>query len=200
MTLRILSGVAVIAALMGWAAAGGAQELTAEVRTWTGQAWSLAQPSLESYYTIVPREEEGAPGAPYAPGAPGGAPRPGRFSGVQLFGSMQALGQVFSRGPEPLQGHRQAEVLTLYQAGVARQVPLARVVTLVFTRQPVADSSLPPYVSGTHVRYGATAVLTDGTRIDGDYVNLGTAVLRGTTPHGRVDIPWQDIEAIRFGR
>jgi hypothetical protein len=33
-------------------------------------------------------------------------------------------------------------------------------------------------------------------RIDGDYVNLGTTMLRGRTPAGRVDIPWEHIEQI----
>ena len=52
----------------------------------------------------------------------------------------------------------------------------------------------------THIRYAASVVLTDGSRVDGDYVNLGTVVLRGQTPEGRVDIPWQDIEVVRFSR
>jgi hypothetical protein len=43
-------------------------------------------------------------------------------------------------------------------------------------------------------------VLLDGSRIEGDYVNLGTTFLRGRTPYERVDIPWQDIETVRFSR
>jgi len=42
--------------------------------------------------------------------------------------------------------------------------------------------------------------LADGRRIAADYVNLGTAILRGATPDGRLDIPWQDIEVLRFAR
>jgi hypothetical protein len=55
-------------------------------------------------------------------------------------------------------------------------------------------------VAATHIRYGADIALADGGRVDADYVNLGTAILRGTTPDGRVDIPWQDIEVLRFAR
>jgi len=46
----------------------------------------------------------------------------------------------------------------------------------------------------------ATAVLSDGSKIEGDYVNLGTALLRGATPQGTIDIPWDEIESIRFRR
>jgi peptidoglycan-associated lipoprotein len=53
-------------------------------------------------------------------------------------------------------------------------------------------------VAGTHFRYFATAELVDGSRVEGDYVSLGTTVLRGMTPQGRVDIPWQDIENVSF--
>jgi hypothetical protein len=55
-------------------------------------------------------------------------------------------------------------------------------------------------VAATHIRYAADIAMADGTRIDADYVNLGTAILRGTTPDGRIDIPWQDIEVLRFTR
>jgi hypothetical protein len=40
----------------------------------------------------------------------------------------------------------------------------------------------------------------DGSTVEGDYVNLGTAILRGVTPEGRVDVPWLDIQTIRFTR
>ena len=44
------------------------------------------------------------------------------------------------------------------------------------------------------------AITADGTRVDANYVNLGTMLLRGTTPGGRVDIPWQNIQTIEFRR
>ncbi|MFQ5520232.1 MAG: peptidoglycan-associated lipoprotein Pal, partial [Candidatus Methylomirabilia bacterium] len=69
-----------------------------------------------------------------------------------------------------------------------------------FFRQPVEKSPLPPYVAATHFRHSATVVLVDGSSVEGDYVNLGTTVLRGMTPEGRVDIPWREIENVRFER
>ena len=36
--------------------------------------------------------------------------------------------------------------------------------------------------------------------VEGDYVNLGTVILRGQTAEGRVDISWEDIESVRFQR
>ena len=44
------------------------------------------------------------------------------------------------------------------------------------------------------------AVMNDGSRVEGDYVNLGTLVLRGRTSGGRLDISWGDIESVRFQR
>ena len=41
-----------------------AQDVTADVKTWTGQTWHLSQPSLEVFYSIVskPQEESGEKG------------------------------------------------------------------------------------------------------------------------------------------
>jgi len=77
---------------------------------------------------------------------------------------------------------------------------VAGIATLAFARQPVQDSSLPPYIANTHVRSSATVLLTDGTRVEADYVNLGGMLLRGTMPGGRIDIPWQDIQTVEFRR
>ena len=38
-----------------------AQDVTAEVKTWSGQSWRLSQPSLEVFYSIVSKSREGAP-------------------------------------------------------------------------------------------------------------------------------------------
>ena len=43
-------------------------------------------------------------------------------------------------------------------------------------------------------------MLEDGSRVEGDYVNLGTTFLRGRAGQGRVDIPWDQIEIVRFKR
>src|SRR5262249_31836353 len=109
--------------------------------------------------------------------------------------------QTFQQdGPQKPSAQRETSVLTLSRDGVDVKVPVERLATLTIARRPAAGSSLPPYVSPTHQRYGATAGLTGGSRIEADYLNFGTAVLRGMTPQGRVDVPFELIESIRFTR
>jgi hypothetical protein len=189
------------------ASPAAAQDVTAEVRTWSGQSVQLSQPSLEVFYTIVPKEKDegsggqGYPGAGGAPGAMGSGTSTGSLVGTEVSGSIRNLSRLFKdKGPEPLQGNRQAVTVSLTQAGVERRIPLDAIKDLAFTRTQVSDSTLPPYVSPTHFRYTASALLIDGSRVDGDYVNLGTAIFRGLTSQGRVEIPWQDIEIVRFSR
>jgi hypothetical protein len=170
--------------------------VSAEVRTWSGESWRLAQPSLEVFYTI-PAPAKGATDSYGAPPAAGGA---AGQSSLSMSGPLQALESFFDSGPGPRQGHRQAEYITIRRGTVETQMPLASITSLTFTRQPVSGSSLPPYYVGRHFRYAATAVLTDGSRIEGDYINLGTLVLRGQTAQGRLDISWEDIESVRFQR
>jgi len=205
MISRMLIGVAVLTGLAGSAASAAAQDITAEVRTWGGQAWRLSQPSVEVFYTLLPTQGEGGLPVPATP--PGTTPpgmsglSTGSLIGTEVRGSVQGLQRLFGQGgPEPMQGHRQSDTLTLYQAGIARQIPLSSIATLAFKREAVTDSTLPPYVASTHFRYSASALLADGSKVDGDYVNWGTAVLRGTTTEGRVDIPWQEIDVVRFSR
>jgi hypothetical protein len=169
-----------------------AQTTTAEIRTWTGQTYLLADPSLEVRYTImVPKKDEG--GAPSDTAPTTGARTP------MLFGSANAISQFLDKQPDPLQGHRQSETITLRKGGTEVRVPMVNVGALRFTRQ-LARSPLPPYVANGHYRYAATAELTDGSRIEGDDVSLGTTFLRGRTASGTVDVPWQQIETVRFTR
>src|SRR6266567_4611643 len=72
MNPRVLIGWLALAALVAAALPAAAQDVTAEVRTWSGQSLRLSQPSLEVFYTIVPKEE--GPGGAQVPGAAGGAP------------------------------------------------------------------------------------------------------------------------------
>jgi hypothetical protein len=206
MNPKVLIGPLGLALLVASAIPAAAQDVTAEVRTWSGQSLRLSQPSLEVFYTIVPKQE--GPGGPEVPGAAGGAPgsmgsgvSSGSLIGTEVRGSVQNLSRLFGGGgAEPLQGNRQAETVSIRQAGVERRIPLETIRDLAFKREQVSNSTLPPYVAPTHFRYTASILLTDGTHVDGDYVNLGTAILRGLTPEGRVDIPWQDIEVVRFSR
>jgi hypothetical protein len=187
-------GALLVVCLALWATPSAAQDMSAEVRTWAGQSWRLAQPSLEVFYTI-PAPSKGAPDSYGAPPPSGGG-----SSSLSMSGSIQALSSFLDTGPGPRQGHRQADYLTIRRGAVETRLPLASITSLTFTRQPVSGSTLPPYFVSRHFRYAATAVLTDGSRVEGDYVNLGTLVLRGQTAEGRLDISWEDIESVRFQR
>jgi hypothetical protein len=194
-----------------------AQEVTAEVRTWNGQALTVKDPTFEVFYTILPSVTAplGGGGGGYAPAAPGGATPPGTSGeiaqpsatiGVGSVGFqsgtalMAASGTLLPTGPASKQGRRQQEYVRVIRDGSEVAVPVANLVSIVFTRQLVAPSVLPPHVASKHYRHGATIVLVDGSQIQGDYVNMGTALLRGTTQYGSVDIPWDEIELVRFRR
>jgi hypothetical protein len=181
----------------------------AEIRTRVGQVLRLADPTLEVFYTLIP-PRPGA-GQPTFPGAaPGGGPvaatgpisvniAAGRSS--PFAGSLQAASRSFDTGdPEALQGRHQRDFVRLFRQGAEIQVPLAEIATLTFSRVPIVDSALPPYVATGHFRYAASAVLRDGSRVDADEVNLGTASFRGMTPQGKVDVPWREIDVITFSR
>ncbi|MGH7321136.1 MAG: hypothetical protein ACRELA_16125 [Candidatus Rokuibacteriota bacterium] len=177
-----------------------AQEVTAQVRTWTGQTWRLAEPWIEVFYTIMPRPKEGE-GAPPGPGAMPMAGLPGGGeTRPEVRGSFQSLRQLFDVGPEPQRAQRDLQVLTLSSAGVEVRVPVGQIVSLTIVRQLIAGSPLPPYVVLTHYRYSAVAQLADGSRVEADSVNFGTAVVRGMTTAGRVEIPFEEIESVRFDR
>src|SRR5262245_48672262 len=182
--LKIAIGLALVSATAGPAFA---QSITAEVRTFAGQTYRLTDVSLEVPYTIVPpRKDDAGP----AETAPTTGPRT-----PMLFGSAAQIGHFLDRGPDPLQGQRQSEIVTLQKDGVEVRLALAALQSLSFTRTRII-STLPPYVAPDHYRHAATAVLLDGSRVVGDYVNFGTTFLRGRTPHGRVDVPWGDIETV----
>ena len=204
MNLKTTLSLLLAAALGSSAGSAAAQDVTATVRTWSGQSWQIAQPSLEVFYTIVSRSQEGTSG--------GGSTSVGQVGGMSNLGlgllgrqaadpSLITLNRLFgSQAPDTIQGHRQAQEITVYRGGVATQIAIPSIATMAFARQPVQDSSLPPYIANTHLRSSATVLLTDGTRVEADYVNLGGMLLRGTTPGGRIDIPWQDIQTVEFRR
>jgi hypothetical protein len=192
MTRNALIVAAGLVMLVAGAAPAVAQTMSAEVRTWTGQTYQLAEPSLEVLYTImVPKKDEG--GAPSDTAVSTGARAP------MLFGNAASVSQFLEKNPEPLQGLRQGESITLRQNRSEVRLALANIGALFFSRQPVR-STLPPYVAPELYHYSVIAVLDDGSRVEGDYVNLGTTFLRGRTATGRVDIPWDQIEIVRFKR
>jgi hypothetical protein len=197
----ILSGVLAGAALFGGIA--GAQDASVEVRTWTGQSFKLVSATFEIFYTIVPPPPPGAEAAPTLPTSQGGvgqvtttvasAPQPAMRS--RMEGSL-VLPQ---EGPDSKQGRRRQDVITVFRDQIEIRVPLATVSEMTFSRHSVT-STLPPYFARDHFRHAATLKLADGSTVVGDYVNLGTAILRGTTAEGTVDIPWHQIEFLRFQR
>jgi hypothetical protein len=205
MTRKMVLSLLLAATLAGSAGSAAAQDVTAAVRTWSGQSWQVSQPSFEVFYTIVAKTQESAGGG-------GAGTSVGQFGSMATLGlgglgrqyvdpSLFTLNRLFgSQAPDTIQGHRQAQEITVYRDGVATQIAVSSIASLAFARQPVQDSSLPPYFAHTHVRSAATVLLTDGTQVDADYVNLGGMLLRGTIPGGRVDIPWQDIQTLEFRR
>ncbi len=211
MIQRALIGALVLVATSGAPAVG--QEVAADVRAWDGQSWHLSSPTLDVFFTLSALQSSGAqapappalaPGA-MAPAPPALAPVALGAGGLSLSPGAMTVGTpsyepTLVAGPGRGQGRRQAEIVTLHRAGVEIHVPIESIAVLTFSREPVRPSSLPPYVAGSHYRYAATADLVDGSRVEGDYVNLGTSVLRGTTRQGVVDIPWAEIEVIRFQR
>ena len=218
--LKLLLATFIVVALGASPAAG--QQVTADVRTWSGQTFTISEPTFEIFYTIMPSVTAAlGGGGGYAPagvapgvgGAPGVVPAPrGDLSqaptniGIGSVGfqsgtaSLAASGTLLPEGVPSKQGRRQQDSVRLARQGVEVHVPVANLSSLAFSRTLVLRSSLPPYAALTHFRHGATAVLADGSRIEGDYVNMGTGVLRGSTPQGVIDIPWDEIESIRFQR
>jgi len=187
--LRLIIGLVIGLAGAIAVAPVAAQEPVAEVRTWSGETLRLSQPSLEVLYTIPVKGED----APQSSDAAASAAPP------MLFGSASSLAGALEKKPEPLSGQRQAESVTFQKGAVERRISLLSVASLAFTRRPVV-SALPAYLAATHFRYAATAVLLDGTTVEADYVNLGTTILRGTASDGRIEIPWHEIETLRFVR
>ena len=191
-------GALIVGVLTMAGPAAAADDMKVEVRTWTGQTWRLSAAAFDQYSTFVPRTEESGKITPQseATNVVGGT---GRSRGA-FFGNAQDLNQLFEKRAEPLQIRHEATAVVLAKDGVETRVPLERIGSLVFHRQPIWTSSLPPYVASSHFRYSATAVLTDGSRVEGDYVNLGTLRVRGTGPQGHVDMPWEELEVVRFER
>src|SRR5258705_10515359 len=159
MTSRMLIGSLALSVAVAAVSPAAAQDVPAEVRTWNGQSLRLSQPSLEVFYTIVPNDN--GSGGQQAPGAAGGAPgsmgsgvSSGSLIGTEITGSIQNLNKLFKdQGPQPLQGNRQTEAVSITQAGIERRIPLETIQDPAFKRAQVSNSTLPPYVAPTHFRY-----------------------------------------------
>src|SRR4029450_2332028 len=99
---RLSLGGLTLAGAAAPAPSATAQDATAEVRTWSGQALQLSQPSLEVFYTIVPRAEGPGGGQQYpgaavggSPGAMGSGTSTGSIVGTEISGSIRNLSGLF---------------------------------------------------------------------------------------------------------
>lgn len=203
--------VLILAAVTALTATGArADELSARVRTWAGAELDLGGASIAAPYTIPapPQTSDGdRTGSSILTMVPSIIPPAASGTGgsSSMGGQEGGYGQAGRAGadkalPQPVQGIKTVQTVALYRAGVEYRVPISRLASLTFRRQHVHDSALPPYLAPDHYRYAATAVLSDGSTVDADYVNLGTAILLGQSPQGHVEVPWTEIEVVRFGR
>src|SRR5713226_4026359 len=110
MNLKTTLSLFLAAALATSAGSAAAQDVTAAVRTWSGQSWQIAQPSLEVFYTIVSRSQEATSGGGGSVGQVSGMAN----LGLGLLGrqtadpSLITLNRLFgSQAPDTIQGHRQ---------------------------------------------------------------------------------------------
>lgn len=205
MRSRALSLATLVGILAASVVGVNAQALTADVQTWSGLSLRLSRATVDVAYTIVPPTSDRAGGGMPAP--PGGPSSGGGALGMlggglepQLTGSVSGLAKMFQSGPESLRARREKDSLTLFRGGAEIRIPIDSLATLTMSRSRILRSPLPPYVAVNHVRHAVVAVLTDGSTVEAEYVSLGTAVLTGTTPHGRVEIPLEDVERVRFSR
>ena len=174
-----------------------AQDVVAEIETWGGTSLRISQPSLDVLYTIVPTPLLGPTGAPVAgaPGTAAQAPAPASAAGAAK--GVAAL--VVGGGPQPIQGRRTQTFVTFIRDGVEMRVPFDRIASLAVERRIMTTNQLPVYVAPI-AQYVATARLTDGSTIEGASVNFGTTILRGSSAQGWVELPLEDVKALRITR
>src|SRR5258705_3985026 len=152
MLLKVTLSLLLAAILAGTAATAAAQDVTATVRTWSGKSWQLAQPSLEVFYTIVSRSQAQETGGGTGVGQLGGMTNLGLgILGRQAVDpSLFTLNRLFgSAAPDTIQGHRQAQEITVYRGGAATQIALARPAAPAFPPPPPQGSARPPYLPHT---------------------------------------------------
>jgi len=178
--------VAVMAFLVGSALA---QESSATIRTFGGAAYKVADPSLEVFYTIGDPKEK----------TDGGGPQSFQsMINVSATAGAPSTDQGGEKEAKLLRGHARLAEITVSKSGVETRVPWDQIRAISFSRKPVALATLPPYIP--NYRHSVSVMTVDGGRLDADYVNWGAAIVRGQTPVGRVDIPWEEVEQVIFER
>ena len=180
------------------AQAATAQEVTAEVRTWTGRAWRLSEPWIRGLLHDHAQAQRGGDAAH------GGTD--GRTAGHRRGGGAHSRrSEVRFSGPETLRLWPRAEACS---AGCGFPDSARAGVEVAGAGQADREPDDRPAPSRTarsrrtslrtHFRYSAVATLADGSRVEADYFNFGTAVVRGMTTAGRVEIQFDEIETLRF--
>ena len=96
LTSLVRIGTLLVACLGLWVAPSAAQDVSADVRTWSGESWRLAQPSLEIFYTIPAPAKGGGDGSYGAPPRPAPPPAPSQLS---MSGPLLALEASSTRAP-----------------------------------------------------------------------------------------------------
>lgn len=187
---------ALIAALTFAVGSAGGQESNGTIRTYQGATYELAELSVEVFYTIgEPKERPDD--------------RSERFTTTISLSSTSTAsgageptapaGAGAEKEPKLLRGHSRMADMTVSVRGVERRIPWDQIRTVRFSRAPVpAGSGLPPYVH--HYKHAASLGLVDGATVDADYVNMGGAILTGSSGGGQVAIPWDEVEYIVFAR
>ncbi len=185
--------VAVVVLLVGSAPG---QDINGTIRTYQGVSYRVAEPTLEMSYTI---------GEPKSIGH-----NPSQVSGVQSGSiNITTVSGGPSGGEQPgggaaeerlLRGHSRATEFAVWRHGIEGRIAWDEIRSMRFARNPVTVAGLrmPPYIPD--FKYSVSVVLITGEQVEADYVNLGGAIVRGTMPTGRLEIPWQEVETIIFER
>lgn len=191
----VTAATAVVAFLVGSAAG---QESSATIRTYQGLSYKVADLSLEVFYTIgEPKEKEEQDWTQrFQPTISVMSTSAAATGGEQ----MPPAGAGAEKEAKLLRGHSRMSHITMSNQGVETRIAVDQIRSVRFARKPVATAGLrlPPYIP--HYRYSASVSLTSGAQVEADYVNMGGAMVRGTTPSGQVDTPWEEVESIVFER
>ena len=201
MRQHMVTAVAAVVAVFFLVGSAPAQESSATIRTYQGASYKVADLTLEVFYNIgEPKSMEGSaaqtgsqPFTTMINVSPGGG---GGTGGAE----QAAAGGGAGEEKRVLSGHSRASDITVSNRGVTTQIAWDQIRALRFARKPVADAGLqlPPYIP--YFKYSASVSLVSGEQMEGDYVNLGGTIVRGTASTGRVDIPWEAVEYILFDR
>src|SRR5262244_3118141 len=105
MNQRLLHIAAIFVLVVSTVSSAPGQDGVAEVQTWRGDTWLIAEPSMDVLYTIVPTPVVDQAGVPQqGEVAPGGSNQTNMFPVgggpvPTIIGSLRSLSSVLGRGP-----------------------------------------------------------------------------------------------------